>query len=533
VDHGWSQGPRIGRRELIVGAASMMALAACTGDDGSSPDAAGTAPATTTRPEPLRYTVDLPSDPFGLGVASGDPRPDSVILWARLAPEPLAVDGLGGMPSQPVDVRWEVATDDGFADVVAAGVATAEPDAGHSLHVEAGALRPATDHWYRFTVGDWTSPIGRTRTLGAAGDTPERFALAVANCQWIDAGRYGAYRHLVDEDLDLVLFLGDYIYEYAGDRSEPKRVPESLADFRLRYASYRVDPALASAHARFPFVCTWDDHEVLNNYMGDTELAGLPSEAVLARRAMAYRAWWEFLPVRVGPPDGPDLAVHQTVDVGGLARIYVLDTRQHADPPPCRGLPGAEGDEGDCPARLAEDRSLLGADQEAWFAEATAQSPAIWNVVGNPVVMSGVDAGTPEEPAYYLDSWDGFPDARRRLVDALAGTSNPVVLTGDYHAGLVLDLHREPFDQASDVVATELVSPAITSPLFDADVSAGTPQLRQQINAHGYLTATFEPERLTARFRVLDDVQNPDSPISTAATWRVDAGSPRATADAG
>jgi alkaline phosphatase D len=532
VGHDWLDGPRIGRRELIIGAASLAALAACSGDDGSragGPTSPGTSPGTAPV---VRNVVDLPTDPFGLGVASGDPRPDSVILWSRLALDPLAADGSGGMAPDPVDVVWEVATDEDFTDVVAAGVATARPEAGHSVHVEATGLDPATDHWYRFDVGGWTSPTGRTRTLAPSGTSPDRFALAIANCQWLDAGRYGAYRHLVDEDLDLVLFLGDYIYEYPGERVEPKRVPESLADFRLRYASYRLDPLLQGAHARFPFVCTWDDHEVLNNYMGDTDPTGLPAETILARRAKAYRAWWEFLPVRVGPPDGPDLPIHHTVDVGDLARIYVLDTRQHADPPPCRDDPDVAYDDGDCPARLTEDRSLLGGEQERWFGDATTESTATWNVLGNPVVLSGVDAGTGDEPEFYLDSWDGFPDARARLVDALAGTSNPVVLTGDYHAGLVFDLHRRPFDPTSEVVATELVSPAISSTLFDADVSARTPQLRQQIDAHGYLTVAFEPERLTARFRVLDDVQDVDSPIRTAATWRIAAGSPRAVEEA-
>lgn len=514
----------LGRRELLIGAASLAALAACgSGGESSSGGDAGT----TTRPTTL-HTARLTGDPFGLGVASGDPLPDSVILWARLALDPLAAEGDGGMPADRVDVQWEVATDDRFTAIAARGVATAEPDAGHSLHVDAGGLDPATDYHYRFTVGEWTSPVGRTRTLAAPGDSPARFSLAVANCQWLDTGRYAAYRHMLDEDLDLVLHLGDYIYEYPGPRAVPDRFPESLADYRLRYAAYRSDDDLRAAHARFPFVCTWDDHEVVNNYMGDTDPEGRPAEEVQALKEAAYRAWWEHLPVRLDPPDGSDLAVYRHLDIGDLARLYVLDERQDADPPPCRGTATAIEDAGDCPERTEGDQSNLGPDQEAWFEARAAESGATWNLVGNPVVLSGVDAGTGDVSVHYLDSWDGYPQARTRFIDALADTDNPVVLTGDYHAGMVLDLHRRPFDQDSEIVATELMSPPISSILFPQDVSTRTPQLRQQINAHGYLAVQVEPERLTARFRVLDDVTDVDSAIRTEATWEIDAGNPRA-----
>jgi alkaline phosphatase D len=513
----------IGRRELLIGAASLAALAACgSNGDGGGGRGDGDASPTTLQ------TARLGGDPFGLGVASGDPRPDSVILWARLAVDPLAAAGDGAMPPDRVDVRWEVATDERFTAVAAQGVATAEPDDGHSLHVDAGGLDPATDYHYRFTVGEWTSPVGRTRTLAAPGDDTGRFALAIANCQWLDTGRYAAYRHLLDEDLDLVLHLGDYIYEYPGPRAVPDRFPESLADYRLRYAAYRSDADLRAAHARFPFVCTWDDHEVANNYMGDTLPEERTPQQVQELKAAAYRAWWEFLPVRLDAPDGSDLAVYRHLDVGDLARLYVLDERQDADLPPCRGTDTAIEDVGDCAERTEVDRTNLGPDQEAWFEERTAESTATWNLVGNPVVLSGVDAGTGDVPVHYLDSWDGYPQARTRFIDALAETDNPVVLTGDYHAGMVLDLHRRPFDQDSPVVATELMSPPISSILFPQDVSARTPQLRQQINAHGYLTVAVEPDRLTAAFRVLDDVTDAESAVRTEATWVVDAGEPRA-----
>jgi alkaline phosphatase D len=533
VNAGGPDGERqgIGRRQLIVGAAALAALAAC-GDDGGGRRRAGGPSTTTTTPGPptTRHTARLSGDPFGLGVASGDPGADRVILWTRLAPTPLSEGDGSGMPADPVDVVWEVAADERFTRVAARGVATAEPDAGHSVHVDAAGLDPATAYWYRFTVGDWTSEAGRTRTLAAPGERVDRFALAVANCQWIDSGRYAAYRHMLDEDLDLVLHLGDYVYEYPGERALPNRVPETVEDWRLRYASYRSDADLRAAHARFPFVCTWDDHEVRNNYMGDTAPDDVPEATVRELKAAAYRAWWENIPTRMPAPDGSDLPIHQHLDVGGLARLYVLDERQDAAPPPCREELGSDEDFGDCAARTDEDRTRLGADQEEWFTTAVAESAAAWDLVGNPVVLAGVDAGAADgESAYYLDTWDGFPAARQRVIDALAGVDNPVVLTGDYHAGMVLDVHRTPFDQGSDVVCTELMAPPISSVLFPQDVSARTPQLRQQINQHGYLAVELTPDRLTARFQVLDDVQDAASGISTASTWVVDAGSPRAT----
>lgn len=521
----------IGRRRLIVGAAALAALAACSeGDGAGGGNGGGGGGSGSAGPPTTRHTARLSGDPFGLGVASGDPLADAVILWTRLAPTPLSEGDRGGMPDDPVDVVWEIAADDRFTKVAARGVATARPEDGHAVHVDATGLDPATDYHYRFTVGDWTSAAGRTRTLAAPGGAPRRFALAVANCQWLDVGRYAAYRRMLDEDLDLVLHLGDYVYEYPGARALPNRVPESVDDWRLRYASYRSDDDLRAAHARFPFVCTWDDHEVRNNYMGDTEPDADDPARVRELKAAAYRAWWESMPTRVPPPDGPDLPIHRHLDAGDLARLYVLDERQDSDRPPCRDDAGATADFGDCAARAGADRTRLGPAQEEWFADTTAASGATWNVVGNPVVLAGIDAGPAGgDSAFHLDTWDGFPDARLRLIDALADVDNPLVLTGDYHAGMVLDVHRRPFDQDSEVVCTELMAPPISSVLFPGDVAARTPQLRQRLDRHGYLAVELTPDRVTARFRAVADVADPASRVDTAATWTIDAGDPRAT----
>jgi alkaline phosphatase D len=260
--------------------------------------------------------------------------------------------------------------------------------------------------------------------------------------------------------------------------------------------------------------------------MGDTRPSGAPAEEVRALKAAAYQAWWEHMPTRLDPPEGSELAVYQAITVGDLATLLMLDQRQYADEPPCRDetIPGM--DEGPfCAEVEGEDRTRHGAEQEAWLSDALASSTTTWNLLGNPVVLAGVNIGT-DEDRVYLDTWDGYPQARRRLIAELAEVSNPVVLTGDYHAGMVLEVRAEPYDQSSDLVAAEFMAPPISSGLFSADASARTPQLREQLDAHGYLLVEVTPEALTATFRTLDDVQDPATAIESAARWQVRAGDP-------
>jgi alkaline phosphatase D len=526
--------PQVGRRRFLLGAAAATVVLVGCGS-GDSGDSDGSADGTTTTA--ARRTIDPVDAPSGrwsdrsvftLGVASGDPTPTSVILWTRLALDPTADDGRGGLPDEDIAVAWDLAADEAFSDVLASKLVKADAAHGHAVHVDAQGLEPGTTYWYRFRVGEQTSTVGRTATL--PDGSPRSFGLAVVNCQMYEGGAYGAYRNLVDEDVDLVVHLGDYIYEYPGGTGEgrhslPNRILKTVDDFRLRYASYKLDPDLQAVHARFPFVATWDDHEVANNYMGDTVPGDATPEEVEARKAAAYLAWWENMPVRLDAPKGADLAVYRDFAIGDLALLYLLDERQDAAEPPCRGSSTAGLDYGDCADVEGEDRTRLGKDQEAWLQGALADSTATWNLLGNPVVLAGVDAGK-DEPAFYLDTWDGYPDARKRLIAQLAEVDNPVVLTGDYHAGMVLDVHEVPFDQDTPVVAPEFMAPPISSALFDADVTARTPQLRQQINEYGYLVVAVTPDELTATFRVVDDVADPKTGISTAATWKVAAGDP-------
>jgi len=530
--------PGVTRRTFLLGAASVAALSACGGsggsdDGGGSTATTGGATATTVTAVAAPDGAGLDADPFTLGIASGDPLPDSVILWTRLAPDPLASDGGGGVPPEPIDVAWDIALDDAFEQLVGSGTATAEPDLGHSVHVDASGLAPATDYFYRFRVGDFTSPAGRTRTLPAADSSPEQVRLAIANCQHFEAGYYAAYRYIADDQVDLVVHLGDYIYELpalpgpGGDRSSaPARTPTTLEEYRLRYASYKVDPDLQAAHASAPFTLTWDDHEVSDNYMGDTLPSGAPAAEVRRLRAAAYQAWWENLPVRLDPPEGPDLVVYHDVTFGDLARLYLLDERQYADVPPCRGET-VPYDDGNC-AEVDEPRTRLGEEQETWLADTADQGGVTWNLLGTPVALAGIDVGT-DEPEYFLDLWDGYPQARQQVIDLLATVDNPVVISGDYHQGMVLDVNETPFDTDSTLVATEFMAPPISSVLFSQPVDARTPQLHEQLDGHGYLLVTVTPDDVTADFRILDDVRDPESGIETASTWRVDAGGPAAT----
>jgi len=477
--------------------------------------------------------VTLPGPAFTLGVASGDPRPDSVILWTRLAPLPL--EG-GGMPDQAVEVRWDVAGDEGFKKVVRKGTATAKPGLAHSLHVDVEGLEPAADYFYRFRLGDDISPVGRTRTLPEPDASPRQLRLALATCQDYGTGYYTAYRDLVAQEPALVLFLGDYIYEHPifgfADRANPPIEAVTLDDYRARYALYKTDPDLQAAHLTAPWVTTWDDHEVDNNYAGDVSQGGEPPEQFHERRVAGYRAWYEHMPVRIKPPRSADVRVYQDFAFGDLARFFVLDTRQYADVPPCRETSAPLADAGPtCPERERPDRTILGEEQERWLVDGLDGADGRWSVLAQGVQMAGLDIDLVGGPAqYYLDSWDGYPAARTRLLDALAGSGakSPIVLTGDYHASFVSDLRPDPFDTSTPVVGTEFVGPAISSSPFSTDFTAANPHVRYFDPERGYVMCTVERDTWTAEFRQIFDVQDPQGVVEAGATFVVERGTPEA-----
>lgn len=475
----------------------------------------------------------LPPGLFSLGVASGDPLNNRVVLWTRLAPEPLAG---GGMPEVDVPVRWEVSLDESFRRVVRRGTAVASPRHAHSVHVDVVGLRPDSWYHYRFLAGDEASPVGRTRTAPPPG-RGDRLRFLFASCQNWQQGFWPAWAHAADEDVDLVVFLGDYIYEgpRGGFDIEIVRFhngPEvtDLGAYRNRYGLYKGDPALQAAHAAFPFVVTWDDHEVDNNYAGLSPENPAEAPGFAARRAAAYKAWWEHQPVRMPPPTGPDLRIHRSLDWGRLVRFHVLDGRQYRSDQPCGADLGPP-----CPERTAPDRTMLGADQEAWLGRSLRRSHARWDVLANQVVMTAMPlAGG---AIYNLDQWDGYAAARTRLYDRIraARVENAVVVTGDIHAAGVADLVDEHPDGTpmTESLGTELVGTSISSsfPPELADVAeqliAGLPHIHfADVRHRGYTRCEVDRRRMVAAYRQVASAASPESPISTGPTFTIESGSP-------
>jgi alkaline phosphatase D len=528
--------PVIGRRAFLAGIAAAAVAGACSsGGDGEGRGPGEASGATEIAAELPPLPPSLPAGLFALGVASGDPLPDSVILWTRLVSDTQA-DG-GGLPDQPLPVRWEVAADDAFGDVVASGDAVAEPALAHAVHVDASGLEPGTWYWYRFSVGDTASPVGRTRTA-PAGDDADRLRFAFASCQNFQAGFWPAYDHMAAEDLDLVVHLGDYMYEDGPDpgavRTYLSPAPADLAGYRRRLAEYKSDPALQAAHARAPWLCTWDDHEVRNNYAGDVpdqaDEASVSRDQFHQRRAAAYQAYYEHMPLRVEPPDGAELRLYRTVGWGELARFYVLDGRQYRSDQACDagrdvGLVCAEADD--------DDRTMLGADQEAWLGRRLGESDATWNVVAQQTIVSPIVVPVGGSAGGNLDQWDGYRAARRRLVDQLREVENPVILTGDIHASGVGVVSEDPDDPASPPAVPELVGTSISSG-FPRDLvalveaaAAASPAVRYvEARRRGYVVVDVTADELRVDFRYVSTVDTPQAEIATGATWVVTAGDP-------
>ncbi len=521
-------------RRRFLGLLATGAAAACTGGGGDSSRTSGTVG--TTEPPTTVVAVAAPPDPglvtnpFTLGVASGDPLPDAVVLWTRLAPQPI---GGGGMPAVDVPIAWEIAVDESFEFLIRSEVVTAALADAHTVHVDATGLMPARDYWYRFRVGDYVSPAGRTRTAPEAGATVDRLPFAFASCQDWQDGFYPAHRHLSGEDVDVVLFLGDYIYEGGVDRFSAVRQhdgprAETLAAYRDRYALYKGDRDLQAAHAAAPWIVIWDDHEVSNQYGGDTPLGQQSAEEFTVRRAAAYRAWWEHQPVRLPPPNGADLQIYRRFDFGGLLSVLALDGRQYRDPAACGGDIGITCSAVDDPAR-----TLLGAEQESWLLDGLEASDARWNVLANDVMMTNffVELGT--SGVVNPDQWDGYRPARDRLVEGMreSGATNIVVVTGDIHAAVVGDVGTGE----DDAVATELVGMSVSSrfppdlgPSFELAASLN-PRVRfGDAAVHGYVVCEATPELLRADYRVVGDVTERATGISTLATFEIADGVPGA-----
>ncbi|HEX6351796.1 alkaline phosphatase D family protein [Actinophytocola sp.] len=481
----------------------------------------------------------VPADPFRLGVASGDPEPTSVALWTRLAPEPLAADGHGGMPRRPVDVHYEVAEDERFTRVVRRGRAVATPELAHAVHPEVHGLRPGREYFYRFRAGNQISPVGRTRTAPGPRENPDRLTFAMASCQAWYHGHFTAYKHLAADDVDMVFFLGDYIYEYAINANNLWREgvqvdrihdaeTQTLEQYRLRYALFKTDPHLLAAHAAAPWVSTWDDHEVQNNYADVYSQYGISVEDFERRRSVAYRAYYENLPLRATSlPRGPDMKLYRRMKWGRLAEFSVLDTRQYRDNFPTDSTAGGE--------HTDPRRSILGAEQERWLTDGLRRSDATWNVLAQQVVMAQIDRDTGPGKTFSMDIWDGFSANRDRLLGAVQryGVDNLLVLTGDIHRHVAAELKANFNDPASATIGTELVVGSIGSDGDGAPTDAYTElwlsnqHVKFYDGRRGYVRCTMTPEELTSEYRVVDYIRKDDkAPVSTIATFVTEAGRP-------
>lgn len=488
------------------------------------------------------------SYPFSLGVASGSPRANRVVLWTRILPDPLDSSSAG---MQAYAVQWEIAEDEAFTRIAAQGRATALPELAHSVHVDVSGLRADRWYWYRFMLGDAVSPVGRTRTAPALDAMPASLRLAFASCQHWEFGEYGAHRHIAAEAPDLVAFLGDYIYERGPyDLTHPAtprhgtNVCVTLADYRARYAQYKSDPHLQASHCAAPWIVTWDDHEVANDYGNDRDELLDPN--FLARRAGAYQAFYEHMPVRLPAlPDGPQRFAHMRIydryDWGRLARFHVLDDRQyrsyHACPRPGRG--GATSVTSHCAERLDPARTLLGFEQETWLDNGLASSRAQWNFLAQQTLMaqaSQVPVLHPDDGRFWTDGWDGYPAARQRLFDSIVRhhPGNPVVLSGDVHSFYAADLKRDfnqPASPANPVIATEFCGTSITSssrPQSRTDqYVAQNPHIKfGRSDCRGFAMMEVTPGRTKVRFQALDDVHKADSGVTTIARFVVEDGRP-------
>ncbi|CDQ40327.1 alkaline phosphatase D family protein [Virgibacillus salexigens] len=481
------------------------------------------------------------NNPFQLGVASGDPHPDGVVLWTRLAPEPLAENSCGGMPDYQIPVEWEVAEDQNFQLVVKQGFAVALPELAHSVHVELEGLEPSRYYYYRFKTGSYVSPVGRTKTAPAADADISSLSFAMASCQAWYHGYFTAYKHMAAEDLDFVFFLGDYIYEYAINTSNLMRPVElsnahntkvvTLDQYRLRYSLFKTDPDLQAAHAAFPWIITWDDHEVENNYADEDSQYGASERQFLLQRADAYQAHYENLPLRsISAPEGPDMRLYRNLRYGNLAEFNVLDTRQYRDDYSSSVIvSGSEAEE-----RLDPERTILGEEQEQWLMNNLQHSNATWNVLAQQVVMAQVDRDPGIGEEYSMDMWDGFVCSRDRIFSAFKEyqITNPVVLSGDIHRHAAANLKEDFNNPCSETIASEFV---VTSIASDSDGSEtdhlgpiwlANEHVKLYNAQRGYVRCHVTPDQWRTDHLVLPYITRKGAPIETYASFIVENGQP-------
>jgi alkaline phosphatase D len=504
------------RRDLHR-AALWLALASCT-----APLAACAQPAPRWR-----------SNPFTLGVASGQPRPDSVVLWTRLLPDDEDEAARHARPA--CTVHYEIYGDAALRRLVMQGEVVTDALRAFSVHVHAQGLAPQRDYWYRFSCGDAQSPVGHTRTAPASDAQLRRLRFALASCQNYEHGFYAAHREIAARELDFVLFVGDYIYEGSSANPEMRRhgapIPHTLDGYRARHALYKRDADLQAAHAAHPWILTWDDHEVVNDYAADRDPAYTEPALFLRRRAAAYRAYFEHMPLAL-PPQGAAMRIHDCYAWGGLAELWTLDCRQYrshhacADPAHDSGRPVI-----DCGELLDPARTMLGAEQSRWFSQGLAGSRRQWKLFGQSTQMSPTALDTPQGRQTWTDGWDGYAEARRQLFQGIAdaGVKDVAALGGDVHRHVAANLRMRPNDPDSPVVASEFVGGSISSRGASQAAMARMRRDNPDVvhargDERGYALMEVTPEAMQCEFRATAYPVRTDASFHTQARFTVEAG---------
>ncbi|GAB5414273.1 MAG: alkaline phosphatase PhoD [Congregibacter sp.] len=481
----------------------------------------GSAPLAATA---LASGSTLSRDPFSLGIASGDISEQAAVLWTRLAPDPTLADG--GMPAEAFGVTWELSRDRSMSPLVRTGEELAVPQFAHSVHVELDGLDPNTVYYYRFRVGAFASPVGRTKTLPGPNAASIRFA--TASCQNFTHGYFVAYRHMLDDRPDFVIHLGDYLYETSfGEtfRQHPgDEDPQTLAEFRRWHAHYKRDPFLQVAHAELPFFHCIDNHDAIAD--NDPERAAV--------RAAAYQAWYEHMPVRgYTSPGSNAFDQYRHIQIGDLAQICLLDSRQFRDTQAiCHDYDptfGFGNYRPRCAAVMSEGRSMLGDAQEQWLTQALRQNTAAWNVMASPGPFLPFSYQVGGQDLRYIGAWDNYPANRKRVAQAFAANtkSHPLVLSGDVHSFWAMDGRKVPWADERFAVS-EFVTSSISANWPEVlaqpvtDNLSGNPQVRYYEPAYrGYLLHNVNPERWLCTFRAVDDVRNANAAVRNLAEFTV------------
>ncbi len=515
------------RRELLRRAAALAAMSI------AGAELARSNVLTAARPKFSAY-------PFSLGVASGDPVGDGFVMWTRLAPNPFDRSSRG---DAAVPLIWEVASDPRIRNVIQRGQILAQPSLAHAVHVEVRGLPPGRQYWYRFRIaGGDASPVGRAWTATQIGAPLDKLRFAVASCQHYEQGYFTPYNHMVKDNPDLVLHLGDYIYESSwGDQVRRHDGPEpyTLEEYRNRHALYKLDPSLQAAHKHCPWLVTWDDHEVDNDYQAVESEDWQAMEAFVKRRAAAYQAYFEHMPLRaIAVPRNGGMQLYQRSTFGDLVDVAMIDNRQYRSPAACRSKEKGGGQvvNAGCKELFDDARSMLGPDQERWLIGAFSRSKARWLLIGNGEMFSRLKQKAKDgSEGWWTDDWNGFPPARQRIIDALVRSkvANPVFVTGDIHSFWVNDVKQDFSDPASPAVATELVATSISSAGVPYDMFASllpdNPHIKYfESRKRGYLLCEAGRDALTANLRTVEDVRDPATKAGSLGRFVVTAGKPGA-----